>query len=202
MPSRWLRNSSRATARSRFFASSKSNSCCRWDSAPVPRDPRYRPRYEGGVVERDSAYHHGTVWPFLLGPFVTAWVKIFGESVAVRKTARGFLAGLESYLQETCLGQVSEMFDAEAPHRPRGCFAQAWSIAESLRALVEDLGFRPRLKKPRQNRFLRTSVRKRFLHRLSLRRANQCNEGGGKTRRSIPDVQSQGTGRSEEHCAT
>lgn len=112
-----------------------------------PRDPRYRPRYEGGVVERDSAYHQGTVWPFLLGPFVTAWVKIFGESAAVRKTARGFLAGLEAHLHEACLGQVSEIFDAEAPHRPRGCFAQAWSIAEPLRALVEDLGIQAKAEK-------------------------------------------------------
>lgn len=112
-----------------------------------PRDPRYHPRYEGGVAERDGAYHQGTVWPFLLGPFVTAWVKIFGGSAAVRKTARGFLAGLEAHLHEACLGHVSEIFDAEAPHPPRGCFAQAWSIAEPLRALVEDLGIRTKAEK-------------------------------------------------------
>ncbi|NOT23289.1 MAG: glycogen debranching protein [Nitrospiraceae bacterium] len=116
-----------------------------------PRDPRYCARYEGGVVKRDGAYHQGTVWPFLLGPFVTAWVKIFGRTVATRKKARGFLTGLEAHLQEACLGQVSEIFDAEAPHRPRGCFAQAWSVAEPLRALIEDLGViaetsRPKIK--------------------------------------------------------
>jgi predicted glycogen debranching enzyme len=105
-----------------------------------PHDPRYRPRYEGGVLERDSAYHQGTVWPFLLGPFVAAWIKAFGQSAAVRNKARGFLLGLDAHLQEACLGQVSEIFDAEAPHAPRGCFAQAWSVAEPLRALVEDLG--------------------------------------------------------------
>ena len=105
-----------------------------------PHDPRYRARYEGGVVERDGAYHQGTVWPFLLGPFVTAWMKAFGQNAAARNKARSFLAGLESHLHEACLGQVSEIFDAEAPHLPRGCFAQAWSVAEPLRALIEDLG--------------------------------------------------------------
>jgi predicted glycogen debranching enzyme len=105
-----------------------------------PQDPRYRARYEGGVVERDGAYHQGTVWPFLLGPFVTAWMKVFGQSAATRNRARSFLAGLEAHLHEACLGQVSEIFDAEAPHQPRGCYAQAWSVAEPLRALIEDLG--------------------------------------------------------------
>jgi glycogen debranching enzyme len=105
-----------------------------------PDDPRYRPRYEGGVLERDSAYHQGTVWPFLLGPLVTAWIKSFGRNAKSRSAARGFLNGLEAHLGEGCLGQVSEIFDAEAPHHPRGCFAQAWSVAEPLRALIEDLG--------------------------------------------------------------
>jgi predicted glycogen debranching enzyme len=105
-----------------------------------PHDPRYRARYEGGVVERDGAYHQGTVWPFLLGPFVTAWMKSFGQSEAVRNKARSFLAGLEAHLHEACLGQVSEIFDAEDPYQPRGCCAQAWSVAEPLRALIEDLG--------------------------------------------------------------
>jgi predicted glycogen debranching enzyme len=104
-----------------------------------PNDERYRPRYEGGVHSRDGAYHQGTVWPFLLGPFVTAWLKTFGTSSAARKQARSFLRGLEPHLREACIGQVSEIFDAEAPHHPRGCFAQAWSIAEPLRALIEDL---------------------------------------------------------------
>jgi predicted glycogen debranching enzyme len=105
-----------------------------------PDDPRYRPRYEGGVRERDSAYHQGTVWPFLLGPLVTAWIKSFGRNVKSRSEARGFLNGLEAHLSEGCLGQVSEIFDADASHYPRGCYAQAWSVAEPLRALIEDLG--------------------------------------------------------------
>ena len=103
-------------------------------------DPHYHARYEGGVRERDSAYHQGTVWPFLLGPMVTAWIKSFGRNATARNEARGLLNGLEAHLGEACLGQVSEIFDAEAPHAPRGCFAQAWSVAEPLRALMEDLG--------------------------------------------------------------
>jgi len=102
-------------------------------------DPRYRPRYEGGVPSRDGAYHQGTVWPFLLGPFVTAWIKTHGETAAARRQARAFLNGLERHLAEACLGQVSEIFDADSPHVPRGCAAQAWSVAEPLRALVEDI---------------------------------------------------------------
>lgn len=104
-----------------------------------PNDNRYRGRYEGGVPERDSAYHQGTAWPFLLGPFVTAWLKTFGRTAKVRTEARSFLEGIEAHLQEACLGQVSEIFDGDVPHHPRGCPAQAWSVAELLRALVEDL---------------------------------------------------------------
>lgn len=105
----------------------------------APDDPRYRPRYEGGVLSRDGAYHQGTVWPFLLGPFITAWVRVHGGSREAKREARTFLDGLEAHLNEGCLGQISEICDAEPPHRPRGCFAQAWSVAEPLRALIEDL---------------------------------------------------------------
>jgi len=104
-----------------------------------PADHHYRPRYEGGVIERDSAYHQGTVWPFLLGPFVTAWLHVFGRNRVTQAEACGFLHGLERHLREACLGQVSEIFDGDAPHEPRGCPAQAWSVAEPLRALIEDL---------------------------------------------------------------
>lgn len=106
----------------------------------APGDPQYRPRYEGGVHSRDGAYHQGTVWPFLLGPFVTAWLRVHGATADAKRTARGFLDGIERHLGEACLGQVSEIFDADAPHHPRGCFAQAWSVAEPLRALLEDIG--------------------------------------------------------------
>jgi predicted glycogen debranching enzyme len=124
----------------------------------APSDSRYRPRYEGGVLERDGAYHQGTVWPFLLGPFVTAWMKTFGQSAAVRSKARSFLVGLEAHLSEGCLGQVSEIFDAEAPYQPRGCFAQAWSVAEPLRALIDDIGFQANHEK---NAIKRVVVRQR-----------------------------------------
>jgi glycogen debranching enzyme len=105
-----------------------------------PHDSRYRPRYEGGVLERDGAYHQGTVWPFLLGQFVTAWIKVHGKNPSTLKQARSFLDGISAHVKEACLGQVSEIFDAEAPHRARGCYAQSWSVAEPLRALIEDLG--------------------------------------------------------------
>ena len=105
-----------------------------------PYDPRYRGRYEGGVAERDGAYHQGTVWPFLLGPFVTAWIKVHGKNAAALKQARSFLDGIGTHFTDACLGQVSEIFDAQAPHTPRGCYAQAWSVGEPLRALREDLG--------------------------------------------------------------
>jgi predicted glycogen debranching enzyme len=107
-------------------------------------DPHYHPRFEGGVISRDMAYHQGTVWPMLLGAFVTAWVKVHGGIPSAPKQARGFFDGLERHLGEACLGQVSEVFDGSPPHQPRGCFAQAWSVAEPLRALVEDVyGFAP-----------------------------------------------------------
>ncbi len=105
-----------------------------------PQDSRYRPRYEGGPMERDSAYHQGTVWPFLLGALVTAWVKTYGSTAKTKVEARSFLKGIEAHLHEGCIGQVSEIFDGDPPHSPRGCPAQAWSVAEPLRALVEDLG--------------------------------------------------------------
>lgn len=120
-----------------------------------PQDSRYRPRYEGGPMERDSAYHQGTVWPFLLGPFVTAWVKTFGDTAETRTEARSFLKGLEAHLQEACLGHVSEIFDGDPPHQPRGCPAQAWSIAEPLRALVEELRAPITMPKARSTRLKR-----------------------------------------------
>jgi predicted glycogen debranching enzyme len=102
-------------------------------------DPAYRPRYEGGVWERDTAYHQGTVWPWLLGPFITAYVRANGRSKGARKRAMELLAPIHDHLLSAGLGQVSEIMDAESPHEPRGCIAQAWSVAEVLRALVEDV---------------------------------------------------------------
>jgi predicted glycogen debranching enzyme len=101
----------------------------------LPRDhPDYHPRYEGGPVERDEAYHQGTVWPWLAGPFVEAWVRVRGNTAAARREARKrFLEPLMKSLDGAGLGHLPEIADADAPHVPRGCPFQAWSVAEALR---------------------------------------------------------------------
>jgi len=104
-----------------------------------PADPHYRSTYEGNQYSRDSAYHQGTVWPWLLGPFVSAYVRINDGTTQSRTRAHELLRGIEQHLTEAGLGQISEIFDAAPPHHPRGCFAQAWSVAEILRALCEDV---------------------------------------------------------------
>lgn len=105
----------------------------------APGDPQYRGRYEGDPRGRDSAYHQGPVWPWLMGPFISAYVKVNGRSPAARQRAAALLNGFGEHLRDAGLGQVSELFDGDAPHRPRGCIAQAWSVAELLRAAVEDV---------------------------------------------------------------
>ncbi len=104
-----------------------------------PRDPNYRPHYEGGVRERDSAYHQGTVWPWLMGPFITAYIKVHERGAEAKRQAELWLRPFEEHLKTAGLGQISEIADAEQPHTPRGCIAQAWSVAELLRAAVEDV---------------------------------------------------------------
>ena len=107
-------------------------------------DPQYRGRYTGGPSERDGAYHQGTVWPWLMGPFITAYIKVNGDSEAARRQAAEWLAPLKAHLADGGLGHISEIFDGDRPQRPCGCIAQAWSVAEILRALVEDIhGLRP-----------------------------------------------------------
>jgi glycogen debranching enzyme len=107
-------------------------------------DPQYRGRYAGGPIERDGAYHQGTVWPWLMGPFITAYVKVNGRSDAARRQAREWLLPLKDHVADGGLGHISEIFDGDAPQLPRGCIAQAWSAAEILRALVEDVhGIQP-----------------------------------------------------------
>jgi len=109
-----------------------------------PRDSNYRGRYGGDSRSRDSAYHQGTVWPWLLGPFSTAYVRVHGSSAEARDRAGQFLEPLRSHLWEAGLGQISEVFDGDPPYRPGGCIAQAWSVAEVLRTYIEDaLGRRP-----------------------------------------------------------
>jgi predicted glycogen debranching enzyme len=104
-----------------------------------PRDPRYRGRYEGDVVARDAAYHQGTVWPWLLGFYAEAYVRAHGRGAASKRHVRELLDAFGPHLDERSLGQVSEVFDGDPPHRPGGAWAQAWSVAELLRAwaLVE-----------------------------------------------------------------
>jgi predicted glycogen debranching enzyme len=92
--------------------------------------PAYCSRYCGDLRTRDGAYHQGTVWPWLLGHFVEAWLRTYGD----RAGARNLLLALPEGLKQACVGSVSEIFDAEAPFEPRGCVAQAWSVAELLRA--------------------------------------------------------------------
>ncbi len=100
----------------------------------APSDPAYTPRYEGGVRERDGAYHQGTVWPWLIGGFVEAWMRVRGGTDEAREEAvTRFIAPLRAHLLEAGLGHISEIADAEAPHTPRGCPFQAWSLGELIR---------------------------------------------------------------------
>jgi predicted glycogen debranching enzyme len=99
------------------------------------QDSRYKGIYQGPQKERDQAYHQGTVWPYLLGPFVESYLKVNGFSRKSKKKAAEFIRPLLQHLTEDgCLGQLGEIFDGDAPHRPRGCIAQAWSVAELIRA--------------------------------------------------------------------
>jgi glycogen debranching enzyme len=100
----------------------------------APDDPEYKPSYHGDLKTRDAAYHQGTVWAWLIGPFIDAWLKVNPDR---REEARQFLRGLTAHLDEACIGSVSEVFDAEPPFSPRGCCAQAWSVAEFLRCWVK-----------------------------------------------------------------
>jgi len=109
-----------------------------------PLDGRYAGRYEGPPWSRDGAYHQGTVWSWLMGPFLSAYLKAHGRTAEAKATAQGMLAGFEQHLCEAGLGLVSEIFDGDEPHLARGCIAQAWSVAELLRALVEDIGVSPK----------------------------------------------------------
>jgi len=96
----------------------------------APGDPNYKPTYHGDLRTRDAAYHQGTVWAWLIGPYADACRRVDPDD---REGARAALSGLVQHLSEACLGTISEVFDAEAPYTPRGCCAQAWSVAELLR---------------------------------------------------------------------
>jgi predicted glycogen debranching enzyme len=96
-----------------------------------PSDPRYKSRYDGDLRSRDAAYHQGSVWGWLIGPYIDAWLKLHpGQN----SEARQFLSGFPLHIGESCVGSISEIFDGEEPHVPRACIAQAWSVAEVLRS--------------------------------------------------------------------
>lgn len=99
-----------------------------------PDNPQYRSSYTGDVFSRDSAYHQGTVWAWLIGPFVEAHLKVNNFSAKARQEAQQMIQPLLRHLDQAGVGFVSEIFDGDPPHAPRGCIAQAWSVAELLRA--------------------------------------------------------------------
>jgi predicted glycogen debranching enzyme len=99
----------------------------------APGHPDFKATYDGDLRARDAAYHQGTVWPWLIGPFVEAWLRVHPTD---RARTRALLESFTSHLDEACVGSISEIFDAEAPFTPRGCIAQGWSVAEVLRALI------------------------------------------------------------------
>jgi len=103
----------------------------------APGDPAYRGTYGGDQLSRDGAYHQGTVWSWLLGPLCSAIVRLEGEPG--RERARDIIAGILPHLADAGIGTISEIFDGDFPHAPRGCIAQAWSVAELLRACIEDV---------------------------------------------------------------
>ena len=100
----------------------------------APGDPDFKSRYYGDLRSRDAAYHQGTVWAWLVGPFVDAWLKVFPDDLdGARRAVEGFVP----HLSEACIGSISEVFDADRPFTARGCIAQAWSVAEVLRVWIK-----------------------------------------------------------------
>jgi predicted glycogen debranching enzyme len=105
------------------------------------QDDRYKGTYTGPQQQRDEAYHQGTVWPYLIGPFIESFLKVNDYNRKSKKQAAEFIQPLMQHLTEQgCIGSISEIFDGDAPHNPRGCIAQAWSVAELIRAyrLIND----------------------------------------------------------------
>ncbi|MBC7541718.1 MAG: glycogen debranching protein, partial [Candidatus Sericytochromatia bacterium] len=106
----------------------------------APDEPGYSGTYEGNRVQRDGAYHQGTIWPWLTGSYVTAWMDAAEDKEAERSRWRMRLQPLLDHVElEGCLGHVAELFDGDAPHLPKGCLAQAWSLSELLRAWAEEV---------------------------------------------------------------
>jgi glycogen debranching enzyme len=97
----------------------------------APGESDYKPKYFGDLRSRDAAYHQGTVWAWLIGPFIDAWLRVYPDKA---EEAHGFLEGFREHYNEACIGGISEIFDGEPPFTARGCISQAWSVAEVLRA--------------------------------------------------------------------
>ncbi len=112
---------------------SRPSDCGRWPGS----DPNYHGRYAGPQWDRDAAYHNGTVWPWPLGAFLDAYLKVHDRSDQAIAQARRWLEPLLETMQQACIGQIGEIFEGDEPHRPVGCFAQAWSVAEALRLAME-----------------------------------------------------------------
>ena len=104
-----------------------------------PKDPEYHPVYCGSLPKRDAAYHQGTAWGYLLGGFITAFIKVNGESRETAEKANALLDPIRAHLWDGCIGSISEIFDGDAPHTCRGCYAQAWSVGEILRCYTENI---------------------------------------------------------------
>jgi predicted glycogen debranching enzyme len=98
-----------------------------------PQDPAFRPRYEGDSWSRDGAYHQGTAWPWLLGPFAEAHYRVYKD----RNRAKSFLQPLQDQMSAYGVGSLPEIYDGADPQRPNGCIAQAWSVAETLRVWTD-----------------------------------------------------------------
>src|SRR5437660_11050953 len=106
----------------------------------APGEPGYAPHYQGGSRERDAIYHQGTVWPWLIGPFVEAWVRVRSSTSEAKREARArFLEPLVAHLDQAGIGHISEIADGDPPFTPRGCPFQAWSLGELARLTFDVL---------------------------------------------------------------
>lgn len=105
----------------------------------APEDPDYHPVYCGSLPKRDAAYHQGTSWGYPLGAFISAYMKVYGHTAQTAAEALALLAPVNEHLRNGCIGSISEIFDGNAPHTCRGCYAQAWSVGEILRCYTEDV---------------------------------------------------------------
>jgi predicted glycogen debranching enzyme len=127
----------------------------------APGSPGYCGRYFGDQRARDGAYHQGTVWAWLMGPFISAYVRVHRGTPKAKQRARRLLQPLLDHVDEAGLGSISEIFEGDAPHWPCGCISQAWSVGEVLRAFHEDvIGWKHSERKPRRARSQKREVKR------------------------------------------